>query len=406
MTAAFFPSPRLSGLALSANAAASQRAQELRMAGRDIINLTIGEPDFDTPQSIKDAALRAMSRGQTKYPNTQGTPDLRAAIAAKLAQDRGISYSPGAVLVANGGKQVIHNAFAATLSPRDEVVIPTPCWASFPDIAAFTGGVPVPVPCLSRNGFALDPAALAAALTPRTRWVVLNSPNNPTGAILDPDRLAAIADVLRAHPHTLILCDEIYEHIYFTPAPPPSLIQIAPDLAGRILLVNGVSKTYAMTGWRIGWGAGPQDLIGAMTVVQSLTTSGACSIAQAAALAALTGDQAFVQESRRAYATRAQALTHGLTAVPGLKLVPPQGGFFALPDCSSLLGRRTPAGPVIADDQGVADYLLEQAGVACVAGSSLGLPGHLRLSLAAATPDITDACQRVAQAVALLDSAA
>lgn len=395
-------SPRLNGLGLAANAVASQRAQHLLAQGRDIINLTVGEPDFDTPQFIKDAAIEAMRRGQTKYTATGGTVSLRMAIREKFKRENGLDFAPEQITVANGGKQIIHNAFAATLFPRDDVVIPAPAWSSFPDIAAFAGGVPVLAPCSAEAGFKLSPDTLDAVITPRTRWVVLNSPNNPTGAVYTPAELEALANVLRRHPGVLVLSDEIYEHVYFTAEPPASLTNVAPDLRDRILVVNGVSKTYAMTGWRVGYAAGPQALISAMTVVQGLTTSGACSIAQAAAETALNGDQSFVSLARSAYRDRRDALVEGLGKIEGIALVAPEGGFFALPDISALLGRKTPEGDVISSDVDFARFLLVGEGLAVVDGTSFGLPGHIRLSLAASTQIMTDAVQRIARAVAAL----
>jgi aspartate aminotransferase len=395
-------SPRLHGLSLSPNAAASQRAERMRAEGRDIINLTIGEPDFDTPQHIKDAATEAARRGQTKYPPTAGTGPLRAAVAEKLRRENGLDYPIGQIIVANGGKQIIHNALVATLQPGQEVIIPAPSWPSFPAIATFAGGRAVSIACPPETAFKLSAEALQRVLSPDTRWLVLNSPHNPTGAVYSAAELTDLADVLRRHPNVLIISDEIYEHVYFTEDRPASLTTVAPDLIDRILLITGVSKTYAMTGWRIGFGAGPRWLIEAMIVVQSLTTSGACSLSQAAAEAALTGDQSFVAFARDGYRQRRDLLASALTAVDGLFFLPPDGGFFALPGCSGLVGRKTPEGTVIHTDQDFVDYLLEEEGVAIVDGTSFDLPGFLRLSLAASTDSLAEACRRIAGAAGRL----
>jgi aspartate aminotransferase len=394
--------PRLRGLSLSPNAAASQRAERLRGEGRAIINLTIGEPDFDTPQHIKDAAAEAMRLGRTKYPPTAGTASLRSAVADKLRRENRLDYPIQQIVVANGGKQIIHNALVATLQPGEEVIVPAPSWPSFPAIAIFAGGQVVSPACPPETAFKLGAEALERVLTPKTRWLVLNSPHNPTGAIYSAAELADLAEVLRRHPQVLIVADEIYEHVYFTEQPPASLTAIAPDLLDRILLVTGVSKTYAMTGWRIGFGAGPKWLIEAMIVVQSLTTSGACSISQAAAEAALIGDQSFVAFARDSYRQRRDLLSEKLPTIDGFSFLPPDGGFFALPGCAGLFGRKTPEGSAIHTDHDFVDYLLEEEGVAIVDGTSFELPGFLRLSLAASTDALSEACLRIARAVGRL----
>jgi aspartate aminotransferase len=296
----FALSQRVQRVKLSANAAASARASALIAQGRDVLVLTAGEPDFDTPQPIKQAAIAALARGETKYTPTAGTTELRRAISAKYRRENALDYPPAQIVVSNGAKQVIFNALAATLDAGDEVVLPAPYWPSFPDIVAVNDGTPVIVPVDESTAFKLTPPVLEAAITPRTRWLILNSPGNPSGAVYTATELAALAEVLRRHPRVLVLWDEIYEHIWFTAEAPVHLLQVAPDLRERTLLVNGASKTYAMTGWRIGWGAGPKALVDAMVVIQSQASSGPNSIGQAAVASALvSADQSFVTESRR-----------------------------------------------------------------------------------------------------------
>jgi len=402
-TSPFALSQRVQRVKLSANAAASARAAALIAQGRDVLVLTAGEPDFDTPAPIKQAAIAALERGDTKYTATAGTAALRQSISAKYAGVNALAYKPGQIIVANGAKQIIYQALAATLDNGDEVIIPAPYWPSFPDIVRINDGTPVIVACNEKSGFKLSPQALEQAITPRTRWLILNSPSNPTGAVYSSDELLALAEVLRRHPRVLILWDEIYEHIWFTAQTPVHLLHVAPDLHDRSLLVNGASKTYAMTGWRIGWGAGPEPLIQAMTVVQSQASSGPNSIGQAATAWALqSADQSFVVQARASYAQRATFVTQALNAIPGLSLLGPQGAFFAYVNCSALIGRLRPDGEVIRSDADVVDWLLEAEGVAAVDGASFGLSPYFRISIAASDAVLSAALTRIARAVGTL----
>jgi aspartate aminotransferase len=400
-------SRRVQRVKLSPNAAASARASALIAQGRDVLVLTAGEPDFDTPQPIKNAAIAALARGETKYTPTAGTATLRRAISAKYRRENALDYPPSQLIVSNGAKQVIFNALAATLDAGDEVVLPAPYWPSFPDIVAVNEGTAVMVPADEASAFKLTPQALKTALTPRTRWLILNSPGNPSGAVYSADELVALAQVLRRHPRVLVLWDEIYEHIWFTPERPAHLLHVAPDLHERTLLVNGASKTYAMTGWRIGWGTGPQALVRAMEVIQSQASSGPNPIGQAATAWALDAeDQNFVSASRAAYARRAAFVVEALQAVPGLSLLAPQGAFFAYVHCGALIGQLRPDGRPIASDADVVDWLLEAEGVAVVDGAAYGLSPYFRVSIAASDAVLAEAVQRIARAVGALRRAA
>jgi aspartate aminotransferase len=403
---AFYLSQRVRQIAVSPNAVANQRAQELAARGVSVLNLTAGEPDFDTPDAIKEAGIAAIRRGDTKYTPVAGTAALREAIRAKLRRENGLDYPVEQIIAANGAKQVIFNAFAATLDEGSEVVIPAPYWPSFPDSVRLNGGRPVFVNTEPGSGFKLDPQALEAAITPNTRWLVLNSPGNPTGAVYGEAEMATVAQVLRRHPQVLLLLDEIYEHIRFDLRPRVHFLAVAPDLADRVLVVNGVSKTYAMTGWRLGYGAGPLPLVQAMAAVQSQASSGAGSISQAAALAALSGDQSFVAGAAAAYATRRDALVSGLAAIEGIDATAPEGAFFVYAGCAGLLGRITPTGSALRTDTDVVEYLLTSAGVAAVDGTSFGLSPYVRFSLAVSTATIQQACERIQRACTALLSRA
>lgn len=403
MTSSIPLSQRVQRVRLSPNAAASARAAALAAQGRDVISLTTGEPDFDTPEPIKQAAIAALRRGETKYTPTAGTGALRRAIGSKYRRDHALDYPADRIIVSNGGKQVIYNAFAATLDTGSEVIVPAPYWPSFPDMVRVNDGTPVIVPCDIAAGFKLAPAALEAAITPRTRWLVLNTPGNPSGALYDAAELAALADVLRRHPQVLVLLDELYEHVWFTPEAPAHWLRVAPDLQDRTLLVNGASKTYAMTGWRIGWGAGPAALVQAMVVIQSQASSGPNAVAQAAVAAALESeDQSFPVRAREAYARRAAQVTRAINAVPGLSLLPPGGSFFAFVHCAGLLGRVRPDGRAIRTDSDLTEWLLESEGVAAVDGPSYGLSPYFRISTAASDALLAEATARIARAVAAL----
>ncbi|WP_416773187.1 aminotransferase class I/II-fold pyridoxal phosphate-dependent enzyme [Pseudomonas sp. RHF3.3-3] len=394
-------SRRVQKVSLSANAAAKSRATELREAGRDILDLTTGEPDFDTPGHIKQAACAAIAAGATKYTATPGVRALREAVRRKLAEENRLDYPLAGIVIANGAKQIIFNAFAATLDEGDEVLVPVPYWPSFPDSVRINGGEPVFVQSSLEQGCKLTPAQLEALIGERTRWLILNSPGNPSGAVYSAAELQALAEVLRRHPKVLVLLDELYEHIRFDGQPPLNLLNVAPDLQPRCLLVGGVSKTYAMTGWRIGFGAGPQVLTAAMAVVQSQSASGASSVSQAAALAAYQGGLDFLPAQVAAYRERRDVLVAALSGVDGLQVLVPEGGFFLFIRCAGLIGRRRPDGGLIASDNDLVDYLLE-AGVAAVAGSAYGLSPWLRLSIATATDSVREAGRRIAAACARL----
>jgi aspartate aminotransferase len=396
-------SKRVQRVTLSANAAAKSRVTALREAGVDILDLTTGEPDFDTPEHIKQAAYAAIAAGDTKYTATPGVRALRDAVQRKLKSENRLDYALPSIVIANGAKQIIFNAFAATLDDGDEVLVPVPYWPSFPDSVRFSGGEPIFIECPLEQGCKLTPAQLESHIGERTRWLILNGPGNPSGAVYSEAELLALAEVLRRHPQVLVLLDELYEHIRFDDRQSLNLLNVAPDLQARCLLVGGVSKTYAMTGWRIGFGAGPQDLTTAMTVVQSQSTSGASSVGQAAALAAFDGGVGFLPEQVAAYHQRRDLLVAALRDVEGLQVLEPQGGFFVFVRCAGLLGRYRPDGQRIDSDADVVDWLLE-SGVAGVAGSAYGLSPWFRLSIATATSSVAEAGRRIAGACARLHS--
>lgn len=373
-------------------------AAELKRQGRDVIGLGAGEPDFDTPDFIKDAAIEAIRRGATKYTAVDGTPDLKRAIAAKFKRENHLVYSLDEVTVGTGGKQVLYNAFMATLNPGDEVVIPAPYWVSYPDMVLLAGGTPVFVNCPEQTGFKLRAEDLDAAITPATKWVVLNSPNNPTGAAYTEDELRGLTDVLVRHPHVWLMTDDMYEHLVFDDFHFTTAAQVEPRLKDRALTVNGVSKAYAMTGWRIGYAGGPKDLIRAMAKVQSQSTSNPCSISQAAAAAALDGDQGFLPERNQVFVERRNLVVSLLNRAPGLRCHKPEGAFYVYPSCAGAIGRRTPAGTPIEDSEDFARYLLEVEGVAVVHGSAFGMDPFFRISYATATDLLEDACQRIIRA--------
>ncbi|MCU5773614.1 aminotransferase class I/II-fold pyridoxal phosphate-dependent enzyme [Erwiniaceae bacterium BAC15a-03b] len=394
-------SQRVQRVSLSANAAARERTRSLQQAGVDIIDLTIGEPDFDTPEHIKLAAQAAIARGETKYTPIPGVRALREAIQQKLQQENQLTFGIEQIMVANGAKQVIFNAFAATLNQGDEVIIPAPYWPTFPDSVRFNGGTPVIVPCHLEQGYKLQPQQLAAAITPQTRWLVLNNPGNPSGALYSRAELQALAEVLRQHPQVWLLLDELYEQILFDGQQHCGLLNAADDLSSRTLLVGGVSKTYAMTGWRIGFGAGPQPLIKAMVVVQSQISSGASSVSQAAALAAYSGGLAFLTPQISAYQQRRDRLVAILQDIDGVELQSPDGAFFLFCRCAGLIGRIKPDGTRLETEADVLDYFLEN-GVSGVAGSAYGLSPYFRLSTAADETSVVEAGKRIAAACAEL----
>ena len=394
-------SKRVQKVSLSANAAAKSRATALRDGGRDVLDLTTGEPDFDTPLHIKEAAYAAIAAGATKYTATPGVLALREAVRRKLQGENRLDYALPQIVIANGAKQIIFNAFAATLDEGDEVLVPVPYWPSFPDSVRINGGEPVFIQSTLEQGCKLTPAQLSGLIGERTRWLILNSLGNPSGAVYSADELRALAEVLRRHPQVLVLLDELYEHIRFDGQPPLNLLNVAPDLQERCLLVGGVSKTYAMTGWRIGFGAGPQALTTAMSVVQSQSASGASSVSQAAALAAYEGGLDFLKPQVAAYQERRDLLVAALSDVDGLEVLQPEGGFFVFVRCAGLIGRLRPDGQAIGSDNELVDYLLEE-GVAGVAGSAYGLSPWFRLSIATATDSVREAGRRIAAACARL----
>lgn len=380
---------RMARIEASATAVAMARAAAAAAAGRPVISLTTGEPDFDTPAHIQEAAIAAMRAGKTRYTAVDGTTELKDAIIDKFARDNGLDYSRDQVIAATGAKQVIFNAILATIGAGDEVIVPTPAWVSYPDIVRLAGGTPMPVICGPERGFKPDAAMIAAALTPRTRILMLNSPCNPTGAMLSAAELAAIGAVLADRPDVLVICDDIYEHIRHTGAPFATLAQVCPELAGQVLTVNGVSKAYAMTGWRLGFGAGPARLIGAMRVLQSQSTTNPCTISQAAAVAALTGGMQTVETQRRAFTRRRDMMVQRLSRVPGLEVHRPDGAFYLYVGIGRLLGGR------IADEAGIVDALLDEANLGVVGGAGFGLSPYIRLSFAAADSVLQEAADRI-----------
>ncbi len=393
-----FLAASLSRIKPSPTMAVTSLARELKAAGRDIIGLGAGEPDFDTPDHVKEAAISAIRRGETKYTNVDGTPELKAAIARKFRRENELEYEPSEITVGAGGKQVLYNAFMATLDAGDEVVIPAPYWVSYPDMVRLAGGEPVFVACPAEQGFKLQPEALARAITPRTKWLVLNSPSNPTGAAYRREELEALAEVLRAHPQVWVMTDDMYEHLVYDEFRFTTIAQVAPDLKDRTLTVNGVSKAYAMTGWRIGYAGGPRELIKAMATIQSQSTSNPCSISQAAAIAALDGDQGFLAERNRVFRERRDLVVRMLNEAPGLSCPKPEGAFYVYPSCAGVIGRRPPGGQPITTSEQFARYLLEDAGVAVVHGAAFGLDPHFRISYATATELLEEACRRIIRA--------
>ena len=371
------------------------RARELAAEGRDIISLSAGEPDFDTPAHIREAAKAAIDAGHTRYTAVDGIPELKRAICDKFARENGLDYKPSQVTVGTGGKQILYNALMATLNPGDEVIIPAPYWVSYPDMVLLAGGTPVVIEGAMQNGYRITPEQLEAAITPRTKWVILNSPSNPTGAGYGEDHLRGLADVLMRHPHVWVLSDDIYEHLVFDDFRFVTPAQVEPGLKSRTLTMNGVSKAYAMTGWRIGYGAGPEELIRAMAKLQSQSTSNPCSISQYAALAALEGPQDYINESRAVFQRRRDLVVAGLNACPGIDCPVPQGAFYVYPSIAALIGKTSAAGTVIVDDEAFATALLDETGVAVVFGAAFGLSPHFRISYATSDELLADACARI-----------
>ncbi|GJD92059.1 MULTISPECIES: pyridoxal phosphate-dependent aminotransferase [Methylobacterium] len=390
-----FLADALSRVKPSATIAMTQKARELKASGMDVISLSVGEPDFDTPDHIKEAAIEAIRRGETKYPPVSGIVPLREAIARKFKRENGLDYKPAQTIVGTGGKHVIYNALLATLNPGDEVVIPRPYWVSYPEIVTLCGGTPVFAETDMAHDFKLQPEELERVITPKTKWIILNSPSNPSGAAYAHDELKAITDVLMRHPHVWVLTDDMYEHLtygdfeYVTPA------QIEPGLYERTLTMNGVSKAYAMTGWRIGYAAGPEHLIKAMDFIQGQQTSGATTISQWAAVAALDGTQEHLARFRAAFQERRDLVVSMLNQASGLKCPMPEGAFYVYPSCAALIGKRTEGGKTIETDQDFVTELLQSEGVAAVHGSAFGLGPNLRISYATSNTALEEACTRI-----------
>lgn len=400
----FRPASRVRAIKVSPSTAAAAKVRELKAEGREIFDLTVGEPDFDTPRNVKDAAIRAIENGETKYTSVNGTPALRSAIRERMKRSSGISYPDSSITVGGGGKQLIYLAFTATLDAGDEVIIPAPYWVSYPDMVAANDGTPVIVPTTAENRYKLTPDSLRDAITDRTRWLVLNAPSNPSGVMYTADELRALAAVLEDAPHVWVLTDEIYDEITFQDDRMVSLAEVAPQIRSRVLTVNGVSKSYAMTGWRLGYAVGGPGIVGAINLLQSQTSSCPSSISQAAAAEALTGDQSFVAESVEIYRQRRDRAVELISQIDGLTPVEPDGAFYLFVDCSGLIGRATPQGSVLATDQDVVLYLLEEANVAVIQGSAYGLEPFFRMSFATDLETIENAAAAITAAVARLQN--
>ncbi len=387
----------------SPTVAVTTKANELKAAGRDVIGLGAGEPDFDTPGFIKDAAIEAIRGGETKYTAPAGTTELRAAISRKFERENGLGYSVDQITVGCGGKQILYNALAATLDPGDEVILPAPYWVSYPDMVLLGRGTSVFVPTSLESGFRMKPEDLEAAITPRTKWLLLNSPSNPSGAAYTEAELGVLAEVLARHPHVWVMTDDMYEHIVYDDFDFTTIAQIAPALYERTLTVNGVSKAYSMTGWRVGYAGGPVELIRAMNTIQSQSTTHTSSISQAAAVAALDGPQDFLGDWVRTFQERRDLIVGMLNQSSGLSCPTPEGAFYVYPSCSGLIGRTTPEGTILENDTDVVTYLLEAEGVAVVQGAAFGLEPHFRISYATATDALEEAGRRIQRACAALD---
>ena len=393
---------RLANVKPSPTMAVTQKAAELKAAGRDIIGLGAGEPDFDTPDHIKEGAYKAIREGKTKYTAVDGTPELKKAIQGKFKRENGLDYGLDQISVSTGGKQVIYNAIMATVNPGDEVIIPAPYWVSYPDMVALAEGTSIIVTCPAEKNFKLQAQDLEKAITPKTKWVILNSPSNPTGAAYTKAEMKAITDVLVKHPHVYVMSDDIYEHILYdgfefcTPA------QVEPKLLDRTLTVNGVSKSYSMTGWRIGYAGGPKELIKAMGAIQGHSTTNPSSISQAAAVEALNGPQGFLKDWVESFRNRRDLVVGMLNQSNGLTCKRPEGAFYVYPSCAGTIGKKTPGGEVIQTDEDFVKYLLQAEGVAVVQGSAFGLSPHFRISYAVSSKSLEDACQRIQRACANL----
>ncbi len=397
-----FLADALSRVKPSATIAVTQKARELKAAGRDVIGLGAGEPDFDTPDNIKNAAIEAIRRGETKYPPVSGIAPLREAIAAKFKRENNLDYTPQQTIVGTGGKQILFNAFMATLNPGDEVIIPRPYWVSYPEMVAICGGTSVFAETSIDNGFKLTAEALEKVITPKTKWLLMNSPSNPSGAAYTQNELRAIADVLLKHSHVWTLTDDMYEHLTYGDFVFKTIAEVEPNLYDRTLTMNGVSKAYAMTGWRIGYAAGPIELIKAMDMIQGQQTSGACTIAQWAAVEALNGPQDFVAKNKDIFQGRRDLVVSMLNQAKGISCPTPEGAFYVYPSCKDLIGRKTPDGKVIESDEDFVSALLEAEGVAVVHGSAFGLGPNFRISYATSEELLEEACRRIQRFTASL----
>jgi len=397
-----FLADRLSRIKPSPTIAVSTKAQELKREGRDVIGLGAGEPDFDTPQHIKDAAAQAAAEGKTKYAPAAGIPELREAVCAKLERDNGLTYTPDQISVGCGGKQTIFNALMATLNPGDEVIVPAPYWVSYTDITLLAEGTPVVVECGVDAGFKLRPDQLEAAITPRTKWLMLNSPSNPTGAGYTADDLKALADVLVRHPHVWVMTDDMYEFIVYDGFEFATIAEVAPELYDRTLTLNGLSKAYCMTGWRVGYAAGTVELIKAMNKLQSQSTTSTSTLSQWAAVAALNGDHGFIAEHNKAFKERRDLVVSMLNQTDGLSCNTPEGAFYVYPLCDGVIGKTTPQGKTLQTDEDLVSYLLDSEGVAAVHGAAFGLSPYFRISYATSTDLLREACTRIQRACAAL----
>lgn len=386
---------RLNRIKPSPSSMAGLRARELRRAGRDIIGLTTGEPDFDTPPNVCEAVMRAMAASKTKYTDVGGTPELKAAVAAKFLRDNELAYRPDEIIVSTGGKQIIFNALMCTLEAGDEVIVPAPYWVSYPDITRLADGQPVVVTCRPEHGFKLRAEDLERAITPRTRWLVLNAPNNPSGATYTREELQELAEVLLRHPHVWVMSDDIYEHVLYDGRRFHTIAQVEPALKDRTLTINGVSKAYAMTGWRIGYGGAPAALVKAMIKLQSQSTSNPSSIGQAAAQEALNGPQDFIAERTRIFQQRRDRVVAELNRIPGIQCHLPEGAFYVYPSCAGVIGKKTPEGQVIASDADFEMHLLESQNLAVLQGDAYGLSPFFRISFATSMETLDEGCRRL-----------
>jgi aspartate aminotransferase len=395
-------SNRVNNIKPSLTIATNMKAQELKRAGKDIIVLAAGEPDFDTPEHIKNAAIKAINNGFTKYVPGKGTPDLQQAIQKKFKQDNGLDYDLSNITVGVGGKHIIYNAFSATINSGDEVIIPAPYWVSYPDIVILNDGVPVVVECGEESGFKLNPEDLEKNITKKTKWLMLNSPSNPTGSLYSKQELIALGEILKKHEQVYVLSDDIYEKIVYDDHKFHTFAEVCPDLKDRTLTMNGLSKSYCMTGWRVGYAAGPSNIINAMNKVQSQNVSSTASISMAASVEALNGDQSFISSNNESFLRRRNLVVKHLNETPGLSCRTPEGAFYVFASCKGVLGKKTESGKILNTDGDFMDYLLEDVGVAGVQGSAFGLEGFFRISYATSDSILEDACQRIKNACSRL----